>query len=89
MIIYLSKDQLIKINRETVRIHGGNYMPPFNFLDESNLEYLIDSVSADLFGSPVYPPSQTKPHYIVILLSIITYSQMVIKGPAWEQACNF
>lgn len=55
MIIYLSKDQLIKINRETVRIHGGNYMPPFNFLHESNLDYLIDSVSADLFGSPMYP----------------------------------
>ena len=55
MIRYLTKGQIIKINRATVAAHGGNFMPPYNFLHEENLDYLLEAVQAEMFGSPLYP----------------------------------
>ena len=55
MTRYLTKQQVIRINRATVELHGGNYMPPHNFLHEENLDYLIEAVQAEMFGQPLYP----------------------------------
>ena len=55
MIKYLTKAQVLKINKATVEAHGGNYMPPHNFLHEENLDYLIEAVEAEMFGEPLYP----------------------------------
>ncbi len=55
MIIYLSKKRIIRINQSTIEIHGGNYMLPSNFLHESNLDYLLEVVEAEMFGQPLYP----------------------------------
>ncbi len=60
MIKYLTKQQLIKINKTTVEIHGGNFNPPNNFLHEENLDYLIDAVSAEMFGEEMYPKLSDK-----------------------------
>lgn len=30
-------------------------MPPDNFLHEENLDYLLEAVQAEMFGSPLYP----------------------------------
>ena len=60
MIKYLTKKQILTINRETILRHGGNYVNPDNILHEENLSYLIDSVKADLFGQPMYPTLQEK-----------------------------
>jgi death-on-curing protein len=54
-MIYLDKEDIILINKETVEAHGGNYMPPSNFLHESNLDYLLEAVQAEMFGQPLYP----------------------------------
>ena len=35
-------------------------MPPFNFLHEENLDYLIDAVSAEMFGQALYPSISDK-----------------------------
>jgi death-on-curing protein len=35
-IIYLDKDDITFINHQTVAVHGGNFMPPNNFLHEEN-----------------------------------------------------
>ena len=55
MIKYLSKKRVILINQKTVEIHGGNFMPPSNFLHESNLDYLLEVVQTEMFGEPLYP----------------------------------
>jgi death on curing protein len=55
MIIYLSKKRIIRINQSTIEIHGGNYMLPSNFLHESNLDYLLEAVQAEMFGEHLYP----------------------------------
>lgn len=55
MIEYLEKEDIIFINQRTVSEHGGNYMPPDNFLHEENLDYLLEAVQAEMFGSPLYP----------------------------------
>ena len=52
---YLSKDVIILINRKTVKKHGGNFIAPFNFLNEPPLDYLIDAVQAKMFDTPLYP----------------------------------
>ena len=54
-MIYLDKDDIGFINQRTVAEHGGNFMPPHNFLHEENLDYLVEAVQADMFGEPLYP----------------------------------
>ncbi len=55
MINYLEKQYIIFINQRTVAKHGGNFMPPHNFLHEENLDYLLEAVQAEMFGVPLYP----------------------------------
>lgn len=57
---YLSKKDIISINKGTVERHGGNFVPPFNLLNEAPLDYLIDAVSAEMFGAPLYPELHDK-----------------------------
>lgn len=54
-MILLSKNNIVKINERTIKAHGGNLVPPQNFLHESNLDYLIDIIDAEMFGEPLYP----------------------------------
>ena len=55
MIRYLTKHQVIRVNKATVELHGGNFMPPANFPHEENLDYLLEAVQAEMFGEPLYP----------------------------------
>ena len=55
MIKYLIKSQVIKLNLATINEHGGNFMPPQNFLHEDNLDYLLETVQAEMFGQELYP----------------------------------
>ena len=40
---------------KTVKAHGGNYVPPYSFLHEDNLDYIVDIIEAEMFGAPLYP----------------------------------
>ena len=51
----LTKTDIIVINYKTIKAHGGNYVPPYNFLHEPNLDYIIDIIEAEMFGEPLYP----------------------------------
>ncbi|WP_338790859.1 type II toxin-antitoxin system death-on-curing family toxin [Bernardetia sp. MNP-M8] len=51
----LRKKDVILINRLTSDDVGGKFVPPSNFLHESNLNYLIEIVEAEVFGSEMYP----------------------------------
>ena len=57
---YLSRSNIILINRMTVAEHGGNFVPPDNLLNPAPLEYLVESVRAELFGEPLYPGAADK-----------------------------
>lgn len=54
-MIYLTKKQIVRLNQATILEHGGNFMPPSNFLHESNLDYLIEAVQSEMFGEELYP----------------------------------
>jgi death-on-curing protein len=54
-IQHLQKRDILKINRRMIDIVGGTFMPPDNLLKPSALDYLIEIVSADMFGKPLYP----------------------------------
>lgn len=55
MIDYLTKEEIIYINRATLSRHGGHFVPPDNLLHGSSLDYLTESVAGELFGEPLYP----------------------------------
>lgn len=55
MIKYLTKEDLILINRKTIARHGGQYIEPANFLNEGALVYLLEIVSSEMFDVPLYP----------------------------------
>ncbi len=57
---YLLKEDIILINRKTIERHGGNFVPPFNFLHEEPLDYLIEAVQAKMFGEEIYPTVSDK-----------------------------
>jgi len=59
-VIYLDKDDIVFINQRTVAEHGGNFIPPSNFLHEENLDYLIEAVQVGLFGETLYPAISDK-----------------------------
>lgn len=52
---YLRQEDLILINRMTVRQHGGNFVPPNNILHIDGLVYVIEAVQGELFGQEMYP----------------------------------
>jgi len=54
-IQHLQKRDILKINRRMIDIVGGTSMPSDNLLKPSALDYLIEIVSADMFGKPLYP----------------------------------
>lgn len=60
MIRYLTHEELILINRKTVAKHGGQYIEPSNFLNEGALVYLLEIVSSEMFGEPIYPKLSDK-----------------------------
>jgi death on curing protein len=55
MIQYLKKKDFLKINRRMIETVGGNFVPPDNLLKPSSLDYLVEIVSSDMFGKPLYP----------------------------------
>jgi len=67
---YLTKKDIILINKETVKRHGGNFVPPSNILNENPLDYLIEAVEAEMFGEPLYPKIYDKAG--VYMFNIIT-----------------
>lgn len=60
MIEYLVKNDFTYINQRTIADHGGNFVPPNNFLHEDNLDYLLEAVQAEMFGEPLYPSISDK-----------------------------
>ena len=52
---YLIKKDILTINLLTIEDVGGNFVPPYNFLHEENLDYLLEAVQAKMFGEPLYP----------------------------------
>ena len=69
---YLQKQDITKINQKTIERHGGNFTPPFNFLHESNLDYVLEAVAAEMFGEPLYPDIHDKAAvYMFSILNIL------------------
>ncbi len=59
-LIYLTKEQIIKINHRQIQQFGGNFIPPNNFLHEESLDYIVEVVQAEIFGTPIYPEVHQK-----------------------------
>ena len=59
--VYLSKEDIIESNFEVVREFGGNYLPPYNLLNESALDYLVEIIEHGIiFGEVMYPTIESK-----------------------------
>ena len=59
--VYLSKEDVLESNFEVISEFGGNFLPPFNLLNESALDYLIEIVEHGIiFGEVMYPTIESK-----------------------------
>lgn len=75
---YLTKKEIIFLNKNNISTFGGNFMPPHNFLHETYLDYLVEIVDADLFGQPMYATIfTTKLLFIYSILFQIIFLQTV------------
>ncbi len=52
---YLTKKQILDINKYQVKEYGGNFVPPSNLLNEDRLDYLLDIVKSEMFEQHLYP----------------------------------
>lgn len=52
---YLTKQEICFLNRKNIDRFGGNFVPPLNILNGHSLEYLVEIVSSEMFGEPLYP----------------------------------
>jgi death-on-curing protein len=52
---YLTLEEIVRLNELTIKRHGGHFVPPHNFLHPEALDYLVETVGAELFGEPLYP----------------------------------
>ncbi len=66
----LTKEDIVQINELTNQAHGGNFVPPFNFLNENSLDYLLEAVDAELFGEQMYRGISDKAAFY--MFSIVT-----------------
>jgi len=57
---YLTKNEIIFINREMILHYGGLFTPPDNISNENALEYLVEAVQTELYGTELYPAISTK-----------------------------
>lgn len=51
----LKRKDILKINKRTIEVHGGNYSPPDNVQNPDAFEYFVSSVNATAFGEEMYP----------------------------------
>ena len=51
---YLEEEDILLINRLTIKKHGGNFVKPFNLLNQDSLKYLIEAVEGKVFGKEMY-----------------------------------
>jgi death on curing protein len=56
----LTKAMVVAINKKTILSHGGNFVEPNNFLNEQNLDYLLEIVGSEMFDEPLYPKLSDK-----------------------------
>lgn len=66
---FLTKDDIIQFNEMTIQEHGGNFVPPCNFLNENSLDYLLEAVGSELFGQPMYPSISDKAAFYMFSIS--------------------
>jgi death on curing protein len=66
----LPKSDIIHFNKATVEEHGGNFVPPGNFLNENSLDYLLEAVNGELLGQAMYPTLADKAAFY--MFSIVT-----------------
>ena len=52
---YLTKQEICFLNRKNIDRFGGNFVHPLNILNGHSLEYLVEIVSSEMFGEPLYP----------------------------------
>ena len=74
----LTKADIIVINYKTIKAHGGNYVPPYNFLHEDNLDYIVDIIEAKCLVHRFIPQLRIRQASIFTISFVIISSQMAI-----------
>jgi death on curing protein len=54
-IVYPSEEQICYVNRRMIQTSGGLFVPPDNLIDRASLSYILDAITAPVFGREMYP----------------------------------
>ena len=54
-IVYPTLEQIKEINRRMIKESGGLFVEPDNTLNLAAIEYILESIKANLFGIDLYP----------------------------------
>lgn len=57
---YLTKSEIILINRKMTLHFGGLFLPPDNIKNHNPLDYLIEAVQTEMYGVELYPSISKK-----------------------------
>lgn len=65
-VIYVpSVEQIVRLNRQTILAHGGEYIEPDNFQNESSLSWVLDAIQHPLYNQQLYPSLEQKAAILV------------------------
>lgn len=54
-MLYLTKSEILRINKKVTLQFGGLFFPPNNLLNKNALDYTVDIVKSACFGQELYP----------------------------------
>ena len=57
---YPTAQEICSWNRQVILQSGGDYVPPDNFLNSSSLHYILEAISAPIYGFDQYPTLKEK-----------------------------
>jgi hypothetical protein len=82
----LTIEEIVEINRQQIEGFGGLFLPFGNFHNRSSLEYALDILDAELFGTLLYPLVQMHLKNFVRQIVKITNNKLIIRAPYRLQA---
>lgn len=66
----LTIDEICEINRRQIEMFGGLFLSYGNFHNRGSLEYALDAIDAEVFGTPLYLTLEAKAAFLAF--NIIT-----------------
>jgi death-on-curing protein len=76
---FLTREDIVKLNRRHIETTGGSYFEPDNLRNPDSLEWVLDAIQYPLFGIDQYPTLTEKAAML---------AWVIIKGHVFYDGCK-